>query len=173
MKLRCELHLGTSSKVILAAKPEETLDHIAMKLAAFAMFLPLEPIVEPSADHPALAGTDFRPDMFALNDAGEVELWVECGAVAIHKLNKITRRYPYARVVVLKTRLHEAARLREEINTELKHAARIEIWTWPDETFDAWKKALAEKTELFGEAHERSFNLVVNHTAYAVDLLSV
>jgi uncharacterized protein YaeQ len=173
MKLRCELHLEKTGNLILVAKPEETLDHLAMKLAAYAMFLADEPVVEPSSDHPALAGTDFRPDMFALNDAGEIRLWVECGAVAMHKLNKVTRLFPYARVIVLKGRLHEAQRLRKDADDELKHAGRIEIWTWPEGTFDLWKQALAEKTELYGEARERSFNLVVNQSAYAVDLLSV
>jgi hypothetical protein len=59
------------------------------------------------------------------------------------------------------------------VNVELRHAGRIEIWTWPEGMFEAWKGAIGEKTELYGEARERSFNLVVNHLPYVVDLLSV
>ncbi len=173
MKLRCELHLKQSGNVILVARPEETLDHLAMKLAAFAMFLTHEPIVEPSSDHPALLGSEYRPDLCALNVAGEVDLWVECGAVTLNKIHKVTRQFPHARIVVLKAKRHEAERLRRDMVDVVRNSDRIEIWTWPDGSFDEWKGALEEKTELYGEAGERTFNLVVNHTAYAVDLVSV
>ncbi len=175
MKIRGELSLGgISSKVILVAKPEEKADHLAMKLAAFAMFLPLGPVVSPAMDHPGLAGLEIRPDVCAFNDAGEVSLWVECGEVSINKLDKLTRRLPETRIVVIKAQMRQAKQLRESLTDEVRHGKRIEIWTWPDaESFDVWLHAMEDKTELFGEAHEMSFNLVVNQIAYAVDLVSV
>lgn len=173
MKIRCELHLAKPAKLILVAKPEETLEHLALKLAAFAMFLDEEPVVDLSADHPALNGTDYRPDVCAFNVGGEIDLWIECGSVTLNKLNKVTRQFPNARLIVIKERPHEAERLRREVNDEVRQADRIEIWAWPEGQFAEFKAALADKTELFGEAHERSFNLVINHTPYAVDLLAV
>ena len=50
---------------------------------------------------------------------------------------------------------------------------RIEIWTWPEGEFQKWVSAMGDKTELFGEASERVFNLVVNDVAYSVSLLSI
>jgi uncharacterized protein YaeQ len=173
MKIRCDLHLEITSKVILVARPEEKIDHLALKLAGYAMFLKMEPIVEPSTDHPALSDIDFRPDVCALNEAGEINLWVECGAVALNKLDKVSRRFTTARIIVLKATLAEARRLRADVNDQLKYGSKIEIWTWPEGEFTAWKNALEDKTELFGEAHERWFNLVVNQTPYAVELISV
>lgn len=174
MKIRGELHLGDhSGKVILAAKPEEKVDHLAMKLAAFAMFLPFGPVVEPSTDHPGLAGLDIRPDVCTMNDAGEIAIWVECGEVSLNKLDKLARRLPETRIVVLKAEMRQAAQLRRRLDDEVKHGARIEIWTWPAGAFPIWLNAMEDKTELFGEAHEKSFNLVINGIPYAVDLLSV
>ena len=174
MKIRGELHLnGISSKVILVAKPEEKADHLAMKLAAFAMFLPMSPVVEPTMDHPGLTGLDIRPDVCTFNEAGEVSVWIECGEVSINKLDKLARRLPETRIVVIKSHMHQAKRMRDTLTDVIRQGARIEIWTWPEGTFETWLQAMEDKTELFGEAEEKSFNLVVNDVPYAVDLVSV
>lgn len=174
MKLRCELHLdGRVGRLILVPRREETLDHLALKLAAYAMFNAREPSVEPSSNHPALIGTDFRPDVMALDEAGTVNLWIECGAVTINKVDKVTRRFPYARVVVIKATEREALRLRADVDENVRHARRIEIWAFKDGDFAAWRQALGEKTEIFGDAAEKTFNLVVNETAFAAELVSL
>lgn len=174
MKLRCELHLnGKMSRVILFAKPEETLTHLALKLAAYAMFMPLNPIIEPSTDHSSLAGYEHKPDVMGLTDGGDISLWLECGQVSINKLDKITRRLHNSRIIVLKPTLREAKQMREFAERDVKQHQRLEIWTWQGNEFEPWAKALDEKTEIFGEAQERSLNLVVNNTAYSVDLITV
>ncbi|MBV9080507.1 MAG: hypothetical protein JO102_05235, partial [Elusimicrobia bacterium] len=103
----------------------------------------------------------------------DITLWLECGEVSINKIDKIARRLPRARVVVLKATLAQAKRFRETLEEEVRQGARVEIWTWPSGGFETWMKAMDEKTEIFGEAHEKSFNLVVNDVAYAVDLVEV
>ena len=174
MKLRCEVQVGgISSKLLLVARPEEKIDHLAMKLAGFVMFLPMSPTVEPSSDHPALAGFDVKPDVLATDAAGDIRLWVECGEVSINKLDKVSRRLGQARIVVIKSTLPQARRLRETLNEEVRQGHRVEIWSWMPGDFETWLKAMAEKVEIFGDAHEKSFNLVVNHTPYAVDLVTV
>ena len=174
MKVRAEFHLGEyTGKVILAAKPEEKADHLAMKLAAFAMFLPLGPVVEPGTDHPGLAGLDIRPDVCTFNEAGEMSIWIECGEVSINKLDKLARRVPETRIVVIKSENRQAIQLREKLKDVVKQGDRIEIWTWPEGAFRPWLLAMEDKTELYGEAQEKSFNLVINGFPYAVDLLSV
>lgn len=173
MKVRGELHLGDySGNVILAAKPEEKADHLAMKLAAFAMFLSRGPIVEPSTDHPGLVGLDIRPDVCVMNEAGEISVWIECGEVSINKLDKLARRLPETRIVVIKSERHQATQMRQKLDAAVKQGARIEIWTWPEGTFSTWLQAMEDKTELYGDAHEKSFNLVINGVPYAVDLIS-
>lgn len=174
MKIRAELHLGDhSGKVVLAGRPEETAEHLGLKLAAFAMFLPDNPIVDPSSDHPALYGYEVRPDVCVLDEGGQVKVWIECGEVSINKLDKISRRLSGARIVVLKEQLHQAKKQRAMVEEHLRQASRIEIWYWPENEFKTWLHALEDKTELYGEAHERSFNLVINAVPYAVTLQTV
>ncbi len=174
MKLRCDIHLESGDlKVLLAPKPEEKLDHLALKLAGVVMFLGMSPVVEPSSDHPALHDYDVKPDVLAMDMTGAIKLWLECGEVSINKLDKISRRLGEAKIVVLKRTEHQAKQLRERIGDELRQSHRIQIWAWPAGEFDRWLAAMREKTEVFGEAHEKSFNLVVNDVPYAVDLIQV
>jgi hypothetical protein len=174
MKIRAELHLNHEvSRVILAPKPEEKVDHLALKLAAFAMFHTYSPIVDPSAAHPSFGNIDVRPDLVGLDEGGDIILWLECGPTSINKLDKAARRLPRARVIVVMASQREAQQLRDRLEKEFKHSARIEIWIFPEGTFLPWVNALSEKTELFGEAHEKSLNLVVNEMAMNVEFLSV
>ncbi len=174
MKIRCEVHLGgETGRLVLVPKPEEKIDHLALKLAAFTMFLPFHPIVDPSSNHSALLGMDIKPDVFFLKESGEIDTWIECGEVSINKVDKLTRRLTGTRIIVLKSTLAQARRLRDSLDDEIRHGQRVEIWTWPNDEFKAWLSALEEKTEIFGEAHEKSFNLVVNNIPVALDLLSV
>lgn len=174
MKLRCELHLDHRlSRVILVAKPEEKFDHLALKLAAFVMFDEARPVVDPSTSHASLAGLDVRPDLLITDEGGGISHWIECGTTSLNKLDKVARRLPSARVIVIQSTERSARQLRERLQDETKHDDRIEIWTWTEDSFNTWQKALAEKTEIFGEARERSFNLVVNETAYHAELIKV
>lgn len=137
------------------------------------MFDELRPIVEPSSNHPSLGDLDLKPDVMILDEGGGISHWIECGPVSLNKLDKVARRLHSTRVIVLKASLREAHQLRKQLEDETRQSKRVEIWTWPDPMFRNWLNALHEKTELFGEARERSFNLVVNEIAYHTELISV
>lgn len=171
MKLRCDLHVnGGARKLLIVQGPNETGSHLALKLAAYLLFWDLDPIVDASAKTPALASFEFLPDVLALDEGGEVKLWVECGSVTLHKLLKLTRRLPRARLVVLKETRREAERLRQDLVEQLDRQERVEILAWPDGQFRAWLAALREKTEVYGEAGGLLLNVVVNETPVAAEL---
>jgi hypothetical protein len=175
VKLRCDLHVnGGDKKLLLVAGPSETEDHLALKLAAYLMFWDQDPIASPSVKMPFLAAYEFLPDLIALDPTGDCKLWVECGTATMHKMTKLTRRLPNARVVVLKENERGAAQLRADVLELFKgqpeRAERVEIWAWADGAFKDWARALAEKTEVYGEAGELSINAVVNDHPIAFDL---
>ena len=173
MKLRCDLHVNDGNrKLVLVPGPQETDEHLALKLAAFLLFWDLSPIVDASAKHPALLDQEFRPDLMALDDTGEAKLWVECGKVTQHKLAKVARRFSRARLVVLKESEAEAKRFRADSDREFGEHAPVEIWAWPRGQFREWIAALSEKTEVFGEAQGRMLNIVVNERPMVAEFLS-
>lgn len=174
MKVRCDLHLnGGSRKLLLVARPDEPGAHLAHKLAAALLFWDEDPIVDASHKTPALAQFEFLPDLIALDDAGDVKLWVECGSTTMHKLSKLIRRLPYARLVVMKETPRDAARLRKEVGEQLDKPERVEILSWPDGAFSEWARNVFEKTEVYGEGGGLMLNLVLNDHPIVVEFAKI
>lgn len=172
MKLRCELHInGGMRRVLLVPKEAEKITHIALKLSAAILFWEYRPVLEASSRHPALMGQEFSPDLMSADEAGTVNLWIECGNVSVHKLSKIAKRMRSARIVVLKESQQEGMRLRGVLNDKMEKGDRIEIWSWPKKEFSKWTLALEESNHAIGEASGRSLNLVLNAVPFAVELL--
>src|SRR6267142_331465 len=102
MQVRCRVQLGeTVKKLVLTGQENETAELVALKLAAYVLFFDLNPQTDISSRHPAISQQEFRPDLLALDESGAIKLWVECGNVTTHKLDKLIRRYRDARIVVL------------------------------------------------------------------------
>ena len=173
MKLRCELHVnGGMRKVVMVARPNEPGEHLAHKLAALVLFWDYDPIIDASVKTPALADYEFLPDLLSLDEGGEVRLWVECGSVTLHKLKKLTRRLPAARIVVMKETEREAARLRKDLEEQLARQEKVEIFAWPGTSFRDWAGTVGEKTEIFGEGNGHLINAVVNERPVVAEMRS-
>jgi uncharacterized protein YaeQ len=171
MKIRGDLHVnGGARKLLIVQGPNEKGEHMALKLAAFVLFWNDDPIMDASTKHPALVNQEFLPDLMALSDDGTVKLWVECGSTTLNKLDKIIKRFPYSRIVVVKETLREAKRLRAEVDSAIEKGARVEILAWPDGAFKEWVSAVGEKTEIYGEGGGLMINAVVNEKPIVAEL---
>lgn len=172
MKIRCDLHINDGSrKPYLVSGPNEPDEHLAHKLAAYILFWDYEPMLDATAKTPALAQFEFVPDLLGLDEGGGLKLWVECGTVTRHKLTKITRRAPGCRIVVMKENEREAARLRSELEEQFDRPERVEILAWPQGCYRQWVRAVAGKTEAFGETSGQMINAVLNEQMFVVEFL--
>ena len=170
MNIRAELNINGSERTLrLVAGPNEPEDHLAHRLAAYILFWDHEPVLDASVKIPALANFEFLPDLIAFDPAGETTLWVECGSVTMHKLTKVTRRMPRARLVVIKENEREAARLRKELTEQFDRPEKVEILAWPGQSYKDWFKAVTDKTAAFGEASGHMINAVVNDAPFVVE----
>jgi hypothetical protein len=171
VKLRCDLHVnGGFRKLLLMPGPNEPDAHLALKLAACILYWDFEPIVGVSAKHPALLDQEFIPDLLGIDEAGQAKLWVECGPTAMNKLTKVTRRFPWSRIVVMKETEREAERLRQDLRAQVDKQAKIEIVAWPGALFKEWMGSIQEKTEVYGEGGGLTINVVVNERPLVAEL---
>ncbi|MFH1619126.1 MAG: YaeQ family protein [bacterium] len=175
MKIRCELHInGGTRRVLLAGKEEETAEHLALRLSACMLFWEYRPAVGVGPRDPALSGMEFLPDLMGTGEDGRISLWVECGNVTVNKLSKLSRRLREARIVVLKESREDGLRLRAAVRDQItKEGDRIEILCWPAQEFRRWAGVLEESNHAVGEAQGCSLNMVLNESAFAVQLLPV
>jgi len=173
MTIRCELNInGGTRRILLVAKEEEPLEHVALRLAAAVLFFDSEPALEAGPKHPAVLDFGFFPDLLVTDKSGAVSVWIECGHVATNKLTKVSRRLRGARLVALRESPEDGRRFREVITNEIPKGEKIEIWAWPKEEFLKWAGALKESSHVYGEASGRSLNLVLNEVPFCVDLIS-
>lgn len=171
--MRCELNInGKSRRVLLVAKEEETSDHVALRLAAAILFFDCEPALEVGPNDPLLADIGFTPDMMVPDGVGGISVWVECGNIANNKLTKVARRIKEGRLVALKENVEGGRRLRKVIEHEIRNGEKIEVWAWPKEEFARWLAAMRESNYVYGEASGQSLNLVLNESAFDVQLVS-
>jgi len=173
MTVRCELNInGGTRRILLVAKEEETPEHVALRLAAAILFFDREPALEVGPTHPAVVDVGFFPDLLVTDEAGGLAIWIECGNIATNKLTKVARRLRTARMVVLKESPEDGRRFREVVKKEIPKGDKIEIWAWPKEEFTKWTAAIRESSHVFGEASDKSLNLVLNEVPFDVHLIS-
>ncbi|MBI3553087.1 MAG: YaeQ family protein [Elusimicrobia bacterium] len=171
MKIRCDLHVnGSARKLLLVPGPNETGERLALKLAAYLLFWGFEPKVDASVKTPALSRFEFLPDLIGLDSGGEIVLWVDCQTTTMNKLDKLVKRLPYARLVVLKENARTALRLRADAQANLAKPERVEIIAFPDGGFSEWLSCVREKTEVFGESSGLMINAVVNEHPIVAEL---
>ena len=171
MNVRCELNVnGGSRRILLAAKEEETPEHVALRLAAAILFFDGEPALEVGPSDPLVADIGFLPDLLVPDGTGGISVWVECGNVAVNKLTKVARRIKGGRLVILKENPDSGRRMRAVLEAEIRNPEKVEVWAWPRGDFERWTKAITESSYVYGEASGASLNLVLNEAAFAVQL---
>ena len=168
MQIRTFVQLENfSRRLVLTGQEFDTVEHLALKLAALTLFLKWNPQVEIGAKILADLNQEFKPDLAAFNEGGEIALWVECGNVSTNKIEKLARRLA-AKIVVLKESVREAENLRRILEkNEVRHRDRIQILAFPDDQFKIWLGSISETVEIFGELSEDSFNLVCNNIPFS------
>ncbi len=173
MKLRSTIQLGGPTfQSQLYPLLSETDDHVCLKLAALIFFHEKSPLVISSPNqHSALAGQDFAPDLIVVDDTNIVTLWIECGKTTIHKLDKVTKRFREARILMLMPDPLGAKQMAETL--ESADNDRIEVWSFQAGEFARWRKLVAEQNDIMGEATETGMNLVINAEMFVTDLARV
>src|SRR5258706_7782137 len=104
-----ERGVAVDTKLIVALEPEESLEHLTLRLLAWCVLY--RPELE-FARGPFDAGA---ADLWAHDLTGRVALWVECGAVTGEKLRRVVRHQRGAEVHVVLGREADASALAAEL----------------------------------------------------------
>lgn len=116
-----------SSKFVVEKAPSEVEWHIALKLLGYVLFFDRKPRIEEDVDY------HYRPDLFARDDTGQLNLWIDCGNIAIKKIDKVaTKMGKSGEFYILRQTERDAKRLREGVTKGVKHADRVQIVAFND-----------------------------------------
>jgi len=132
---------GQSRKLVMARAAGESEQHLAMKLLAYLLYFDRQLTNELSV------GQHYKPDL-ALVDGRDVTLWVDCGVVGPHKLDRITTANRNAEIVVVKPDRRSAHSCRTVADRRVRSPERIRIIAFDDGFVDRIAHALSTRTEL-------------------------
>lgn len=115
--------------------PGESYEHVLMKALAYGIFEPEYPglLVE------RRVGLRYKPDLIAIDEKGEFELWVECGMVTLTKTAWLMKHTTAKRLVICKIGLNVtqiAKQLREAVPDKYRPEGRLSIFNFVSEVAD-------------------------------------
>lgn len=115
------------SKIVVSQSQNEKLDHVLLKALAFVIFhgdrLRLEVDLE-------MPGVPFVPDLVSLALDGRPELWIECGEVSLHKLEKLTLKLNDTDIWVVKKNAGDVSKTVELARRNIKRLGRVRLLTF-------------------------------------------
>ncbi|MCS6860627.1 MAG: YaeQ family protein [Abditibacteriales bacterium] len=148
MKYTFTIHLMTSDaqhreKLVIAAGAGEVAWHVALKLIGYLLFIEDRPRIEEGIDW------HYKPDLVAHDAEGRLTLWVDCGNIAVKKVDAVaTKVGTAARFVILRRTRREAERLHVVMGKKVKHRQRVIVLSFDDDFVDALADSLDSTNEL-------------------------
>ena len=120
-KFTFELHSRkVSEKLILVKSDLEKRSHVVLKLLAYLIYY------DPRLKVEAEVGMHYKPDLVIEGDHGVPELWIDCGKIAVKKVDSLSSKLRNSRFVVVKETVSELNKFRKVIENKLDHPERVE-----------------------------------------------
>lgn len=107
-------------KMIVVKAEMESREHIAMKLLAYLLFYDPRLIIEKSVE------MHYKPDLVIMGDNGLPELWIDCGQIAVKKVESLAIKLKSSRFIVVKETKREMESFKKVIEHKVDHFASVE-----------------------------------------------
>ncbi len=137
MKFTFNIHLtapdaARQEKLVIASGSGEVAWHVALKLIGYLLFIEARPRIEEGI------GWHYKPDLVAHDAEGRLTLWVDCGNIAVKKIDAVaTKVGTAARFVILRRTRREAELLNVVMGKKVKHRQRVTVLSFDDDFVDA------------------------------------
>lgn len=122
-KFTFELHAPkiAHEKIILVKDDFEQRNHVVLKLLAYLLYYEPELKIEESAD------MHYKPDLFIPGEHGVPKLWIDCGRVALAKVESLAEKLRNTRVIFLKESKRELEIFKKLVAKKIDKAGRLEF----------------------------------------------
>ncbi|MBK8207264.1 MAG: YaeQ family protein [Planctomycetes bacterium] len=154
--------LFAERRIVLELREGEGFQHILLKIIAMALFHHPRLQIEPTMDD----DDRYKPDLLIRSEDYRPEVWIECGQVRVQKLDKVTFRHYYARVVVIKRTEREARELLERCRGEVRRLEAIEFIGFDNGFIDRVADTLTGKNDVIAILSGKGMQLVVGGSTF-------
>lgn len=107
-------------KMILVKTDLESHSHVVMKMLSYLIFYDPRLVIEKSID------MHYKPDLVIPGDHGVPELWIDCGKIALKKVDTLSRKLKTSRLIVVKENQREMESFRKLIDKKVENAFHVE-----------------------------------------------
>ncbi len=129
-------------KLILVKSDLELRNHVVLKLMAYMLFFDPRLKIEAGVD------MHYRPDLVIPGDHGIPELWIDCGKVAVRKVESLTSKLKTTRIIIVKETLGELNQFRRLVDKKIEHADRLQYLAFEPNFVASVAGAMAKTNEL-------------------------
>ena len=146
-------------KLILVKNDLESRAHVAMKLLAYMLFYDPRLQVETSA------GMHYKPDLMIPGGHGDgvPELWIDCGKIALRKVESLSGKLRASRFILVKETKRELETFKQLIEKKVEHSTRLEYLGFEKGFVARFSEALARGNEVtLYEAAENAIGVALN-----------
>jgi len=165
-KFTFDLHAPkVEEKLILVKSDGELRAHVVMKLLAYLLFYDSRLKVEVSAD------MHYKPDLLIPGDHGIPELWIDCGKVAVRKVEKLTTKLKNTRIILVKETDKELTQFKKVIEKKVERADRIDYLAFEPGFVSGIAEALNRVNHLtFYEVMDKVIGIALNDQIFESSL---
>jgi len=117
----CAPKIPPQTKLILVKDVCELRAHIVMKLLAYLLYYTPELKVEISAD------MHYKPDLMIPGEHGVPRLWIDCGQVALKKIETLAKKLKNSRVIFIKPNQRELDVFKKMVDKKIENSEKLEF----------------------------------------------
>ena len=108
-------------KLILVKDLCELRTHVVMKLLAFMIYYDRDLKVEVSAD------MHYKPDLIIQGEHGVPKMWIDCGQIAMLKVEKLAGKLKRSRFILVKENKRELDVFKKLVEKKIEGSERLEF----------------------------------------------
>lgn len=117
----CAPKIPPKTRLILVKELSELRNHVVMKLLSYLIFYTPELKVEASAD------MHYKPDLMIPGEHGVPKLWIDCGQVALKKIDALATKLKNTRVIFVKESKRELDVFKKMVDKKIDKGERLEF----------------------------------------------
>lgn len=129
-------------KIILVKNDLELRAHVVLKLLSYMLFY------DPRLQIEMNIGMHYKPDLVIPGDHGVPELWIDCGQIALKKVDSLSIKLKATRICLVKETKREMESFRKVIEKKVDYPEKLEYLAFENGFVTGLADALARTNEV-------------------------
>lgn len=152
-------------KIILVKGDSETRGHVVLKLLAYMFYYQLGLKIEAAVD------MHYKPDLVVMSSEGRPQLWIDCGHVAIKKMESLLRKLKQTQMVLVKKSKHEAQMFHAQLLKQIEPTERLQYLSFETGFIECIASSLQKVNEMtFYDVKENIIGVIINGNIFETEI---